>query len=140
MEAQRLNTGMLSLTEDECLRLLATDDYGRIGLVVDGRPEIFPVNYALDHDRSVIFRTADGTKLASTANHPVVFEVDFVARATRTGWSVVVHGLAHHIQTVIGGPRPLSPWLSDRPYTVRIQTQSVTGRVIGPRPSQLDGE
>ena len=32
---------------------------GRIALIVDGHPEIFPVNFALER-RSIVFRTAGG--------------------------------------------------------------------------------
>ena len=33
---------VVEITEDECLRLLATQDMGRLAVVRDGRPEIFP--------------------------------------------------------------------------------------------------
>jgi nitroimidazol reductase NimA-like FMN-containing flavoprotein (pyridoxamine 5'-phosphate oxidase superfamily) len=138
MDSERLNTGMQELTEDECLRLLDTQEYGRIGLVFDGRPEIFPINYTLDQDGRVIFKTVAGIKLASALNRPVVFEVDLVDRATHTGWSVVVHGVAHHLEGPAAPPRPLAPWLADRAYLVRIDPQWVTGRFIGPRPEELD--
>ena len=31
-------------TEAECLQLLASTEVGRVGVVVDGQPLIFPVN------------------------------------------------------------------------------------------------
>ena len=46
----------------ECLDLLATAAVGRVGLLVDGRPEVLPVNYALDGE-TVLFRTAEGTAI-----------------------------------------------------------------------------
>jgi hypothetical protein len=39
---------------------------GRLVTSVDGQPEIFPVNFVVQH-RSVLFRTAEGTKLAEAA-------------------------------------------------------------------------
>ena len=54
-EAQRLET----LDRDECIELLAHHRFvGRLAVVVDGRPLIFPVNYIVDHD-SVVFCTAE---------------------------------------------------------------------------------
>ena len=114
MGIERLSTGLQELTERECVRLLESQEYGRIGVVVDGRPEIFPLNYALDESRCVVFRTVVGMKLASAVNHHVVFEVDRVDPVTRSGWSVVVHGVAHQTGRINQGLRPLAPWLPDR--------------------------
>ena len=134
---ERLSTGLQELTERECVRLLESQEYGRIGVVVDGRPEIFPLNYALDESRCVVFRTVVGMKLASAVNHHVVFEVDRVDPVTRSGWSVVVHGVAHQTGRINQGLRPLAPWLPDRSSLVRITRHSITGRVLGSRPAEL---
>jgi len=115
----------------ECLELLATEQVGRIGVVVRGRPEIFPVNYSLDASNSVVLRTALGTKLSAAVNHHVVFEVDRFDVATSTGWSVVVHGVAHQTAVVTEGPRPVEPWREATPYLVRIAHISISGRRIG---------
>lgn len=131
MTGQRLNTGLQELKEDECLELLATQAYGRLGIVADGRPAIFPVNYSLDDDRCVIFRTVAGMKLAGAINHHVVFEVDRVDPDRHTGWSVVVHGVAHQTDRVLPSARPLASWLPDRPYLLRITRNRVTGRYVG---------
>jgi nitroimidazol reductase NimA-like FMN-containing flavoprotein (pyridoxamine 5'-phosphate oxidase superfamily) len=138
MADERLNKGWEELTTQESQHLLGTQSYGRIGLVAKGRPEIFPVNYSLDSEHCVIFRTAVGLKLAEALNHRVVFEVDNVDQATHHGWSVVVHGTAHHTERVADGDRPLDPWVPDRPYLVRITSFSITGRFVGPRPAELD--
>jgi hypothetical protein len=123
-----LNRGLEELTERECLELLAAEELGRIGLVAHGRPEIFPVNYALDRDGCVVFRTAAGMKLASAVNQEVVFEVDKADRGMKSGWSVIVHGVAHHTESILPGNRPLAPWLHDKPFLIRITRRSVTGR------------
>ena len=39
------------LAEDECLQLLATQDVGRIAVVLGRQPFIVPVHYVLDGDR-----------------------------------------------------------------------------------------
>lgn len=84
------------LSERECARLLKTRDVGRFALVVDGRPEIFPVNYAFD-ERAVVFRTSTGMKLERGPYTAAAFEVDDVDRRSGVAWSVVVHGTAHDI-------------------------------------------
>jgi uncharacterized protein len=114
----------------ECLELLATAVVGRLGVVVLGRPEIFPVNYALDASRSVILRTSLGTKFTAAINHHVAFEVDRFDAHARTGWSVVVHGVAHQTNAVSKSERPLLPWLDPVPYLVRIAHISISGRRI----------
>lgn len=68
--------GVTILSDHECWELMAGVSLGRLVTSVDGQPEIFPVNYVVQH-RTVLFRTAEGTKLVSTAiNNQVLFEVD----------------------------------------------------------------
>lgn len=86
------------LSERECVRLLKTKDIGRLAIVVDGRPEIFPINYAFD-ERAVVIRTSPGMKLERGPYTAAAFEVDDVDRSTGVAWSVVVHGTAHEITT-----------------------------------------
>jgi nitroimidazol reductase NimA-like FMN-containing flavoprotein (pyridoxamine 5'-phosphate oxidase superfamily) len=130
---ERANTEihLEEISAPECLELLRTEEVGRLGVVVRGRPEIFPVNYALDQSGSVILRTAVGTKLSAAVNHHVALEVDRFDSDMRIGWSVVVHGVAHHTGRVVEGDHALTPWRSDAPYLVRISHLSVTGRRIG---------
>jgi nitroimidazol reductase NimA-like FMN-containing flavoprotein (pyridoxamine 5'-phosphate oxidase superfamily) len=64
------------LPESECWKLLSNVALGRLVTTVDGQPEIFPVNFAVQQ-RTILFRTAEGTKLMSAAiNDGVLFEVD----------------------------------------------------------------
>ena len=43
---------------------------------MDGHPEIFPVNFVIEH-RSIVFRTAAVTKLwQSSKDTPAAFEID----------------------------------------------------------------
>lgn len=114
----------------ECWQLLGGEQVGRIGVVVGGRPEIFPVNYSLDASGSVIIRTALGTKLEAAVNHHVVFEVDHVDPDLLSGWSVVVHGVAHQTGRVLEGTHPLRPWRENTPYLLRVASTSISGRRI----------
>lgn len=130
---QALSSGIAvdEIDRRECQELLATERVGRLAVIVEGRPEIFPVNYSLDIAGAVVFETAAGTKLAAALNRPVVFEVDHTTgAASGSGWSVVVHGVAHRTNPAslcFAGRRPRS-WLSDRPYTVRVHPSRITGR------------
>lgn len=84
------------LSERHCRDLLARRNLGRISFSVDGQPEIFPVNYAVDGS-IVVLRTAEGTLLESAFMQKVAFEVDDWDPAAGIGWSVVVKGIAHEI-------------------------------------------
>ena len=86
--------GMSVLGEDECWRLLAHAEVGRLAVAVRDTPEIYPVNFVVDN-RTLLFRTAEGTKLATVAvSTRVAFEIDGFDSATGEAWSVVVHGTA----------------------------------------------
>jgi nitroimidazol reductase NimA-like FMN-containing flavoprotein (pyridoxamine 5'-phosphate oxidase superfamily) len=116
------------INPSECVELLRTEQVGRIGVVLEGHPEIFPVNYALDASDAVIFRTAFGTKLAAAINHHVVFEVDRIDGQWEAGWSVIVHGVAQQTEHVLKGETALSTWRDNAPYLVRISQISISGR------------
>lgn len=88
------------LDRAECIRLLGSVSVGRLGLLVDGRPEILPVTYALDEE-TVVFRTAEGTVLTQAAMQVVAFEADQIDEATRTGWSVLAQGVAHDVSDAL---------------------------------------
>lgn len=127
------------LPASECWTLLAGVSLGRLVTSVDGRPEIFPVNFAVQ-DRTVLFRTAEGTKLVSAAiNHDVLFEADGYDAAE--GWSVIVRGTARTLRTDDeidkADSARLSPWTTtSKQHYVRIVPVGVTGRrfEFGPQP------
>jgi nitroimidazol reductase NimA-like FMN-containing flavoprotein (pyridoxamine 5'-phosphate oxidase superfamily) len=92
----------------------------------------------------VLFRTAEGTKLVSTAmNNRVVFEAD--DHGVSEGWSVIVKGTARSLRTseeIEEADRAqVLPWTtSEKPHYVRVIPDSVTGRRFrfGPRPEKSD--
>src|SRR5262245_62733653 len=85
------------LPETECWDLLSSMSLGRLVTSVDGQPEIFPVNFVVQH-HTILFRTAEGTKLVSTAiNNNVLFEAD--DHNVVEGWSVIVKGIARSMRT-----------------------------------------
>ena len=118
------------LAAAQCLELLATEEVGRLGVVVAGRPEIFPVNYVLDGN-GILFRTAPGTKLDAATGNAVVFEVDHLDRATRAGWSVVVHGHAALYTRFDSSAMQRAArlwWASPKEHLLRITPDVITGR------------
>jgi nitroimidazol reductase NimA-like FMN-containing flavoprotein (pyridoxamine 5'-phosphate oxidase superfamily) len=129
------------LTDDECLAHLAAAEVGRVGVVVDGQPLVFPVNYVFEGG-SVIVRTAFGTMLTGAALGLVAFEIDSFDAPSRSGWSVMVQGMGHdvtdaldskseHLQTVA-----VSPWApGPRPRLLRIDARTITGRRFAGSPA-----
>ena len=128
-------TGIEIIERAECLRLLASEVVGRVGVVAGGRPVVLPVNYAMDGE-DVVFRTAEGTKLdAAVRGAPAVFEIDHSDRIYRTGWSVLVSGRAELLTDAADLERmrqlPLRPWSAHDPSNwVVIRAEEVTGRRI----------
>lgn len=132
------------LTGLQCWALLRGASVGRLGVVVDGVAEIFPVNYLVDHTTGVLptilFRTDVGTKLAALASSPrVTFEVDSLDPTDETGWSIVVKGRAQQIRELVDPDwrerferMPLHHWVpGPKPHTIRLVPTEVTGRRIG---------
>jgi uncharacterized protein len=79
------------LTKAECFELLATGHPGRLAVVDDRGPVVFPVNYVLDR-HTLVFRT-EGTKPhAASRGGRGCFEVDGTDATAHTGWSVIVRG------------------------------------------------
>jgi len=129
-------TGLQSLEQDECFRLLAAAPLGRLAVVVGTQPLIFPVNFALD-GRAVVIRTATGTKLAGARGAPVAFECDGIDATYHTGWSVLVIADAEEVLDPLEIERierlPVRPWSSLSETTwLRLRPKSVSGRRIPP--------
>jgi hypothetical protein len=120
------------LPTHESLALLRESPLGRLAVVVDGRPDIFPVNHVVDHG-TVVFRTARGSKFWGAAGLPVAFEVDGYDASSGQAWSVVVHGkgevLIRSDDVLDAMELPIFPWHSGgKPEFVRIVPDEITGR------------
>lgn len=121
------------LSMDQCWVLLDTEVVGRLALIVDGHPEIFPVNFVLDR-RSIVFRTAGGTKLwGAMTTKPVAFEIDGYDPHEQHAWSVVARGEAELIESQdeknAVDSRLLEPWqVGDKDFYVRLAPKALTGR------------
>jgi len=142
MSAHELNT-VIELSESESWTLLREAVVGRLAVIVDEQPDIFPVNHLVDLG-SVVFRTGPGTKLDAAVGHQVAFEVDGYDLETSSAWSVVVKGNASrvnrldHVLAVISLP-PFAWHSAPKPHFIRIEPHSITGRRFevrgGARPS-----
>ena len=128
------------LTSAECWRLLSLERVGRIGVLVDSAPEIYPVNHVVD-GTTLVFRTDPGSKLHGIYRSPAVcFEVDGLDPDDQTGWDVLVKGRAVEIvdaeELRDAAELPLELWsLGAKTHWIRIQPTEVTGRRIARRPS-----
>jgi len=88
------------MNADECWGLLKRKSVGRLAVAVKGRPDIFPVSYAVDGE-SIVIRTNPGLKLAaSTLGLSVAFEVDDLDEDRHLGASVVIQGTAQEIEVL----------------------------------------
>lgn len=134
MRAIDLIGGTEIVSEEDCWQMLTTQSIGRVGLWADGQVEIFPVNYGLEGD-GIVFRTNAGRKMLGVGAGEVAFEVDSVDPASRSGWSVVVHGSARDISRYDTRARQLAPqpWTGAKDFLVRISPRTITGRRVGPR-------
>jgi uncharacterized protein len=123
------------LTKSECFALLAGEHLGRVAVVDDRGPIVFPVNFVLDR-HMVVLRTDEGTKLdAAISGSRVAFEIDGADLTARTGWSVVVRGEAVEVTDTAELARlrklPLDPQAPGaRAHYVRILPAALTGRRI----------
>jgi nitroimidazol reductase NimA-like FMN-containing flavoprotein (pyridoxamine 5'-phosphate oxidase superfamily) len=141
MQLLDARTGMERLTREECVRLLGTDEIGRLAVVDFGTPTIFPVNYVLDGE-AVVFRTDPGTKLDKGTRGRACFEIDGFDRENRTGWSVVVFGKLEEVTQfdakTFARVRGLTvePWAGgEKQHWMRLSPERITGRRVGPQPA-----
>jgi nitroimidazol reductase NimA-like FMN-containing flavoprotein (pyridoxamine 5'-phosphate oxidase superfamily) len=134
--------GMIELSNDQSWTLLEENiaiggGVGRVAVAIMNHPDIFPVNYAVDRTGSapsVVFRTAEGTKLAaSVLGTAVAFEIDGYDPIAGEAWSVVIKGSAQEVEGVHGvfdtDEMPVFTWHSGPKHrVVRISPEEITGR------------
>ena len=130
------------LDEAECLRLIASGGIGRIGYSGRYGPTVTPVNYQL-YDGTIVFRTTSDSATdedlrtgIANAEYKVAFEIDDFDTAARTGWSVLIQGSAHHVESederVSMVDAGVDPWPGGgRDLFLRITPSRITGRRVG---------
>ncbi|HZU71407.1 MAG TPA: pyridoxamine 5'-phosphate oxidase family protein [Acidimicrobiales bacterium] len=134
MNEPLIDNGLEVLSEDECLRLLGGAALGRVAVTIGALPAVFPVNYSVA-EGTILFKTAEGTKLtAALRNAVVAFEVDWADRQYHEGWSVLAIGTAGEIGEQ---DRPRFEKVAPRPWArgernrlIGIRIEFVSGRRI----------
>ena len=129
------------LSEDECRILISPGGVGRIAYSGRFGLTVLPVNYQVFED-TIVFRTALDSPMGedlrsgiANAEYKVAFEIDELDNSERTGWSVLLQGAAHHVDsdTERGSVRAsgVEPWAGGmKEHYIRIVPSRITGRRI----------
>ncbi len=129
------------LDDAECIRLISPGGVGRLGFTGRYGPTVLPVNYTM-FQGSVVFRTAHDSATdedlrtgIQNAEYRVAFEVDHFDSAAREGWSVLIQGAAHHVDSederVAVRQAGLEAWApGERDLFMRVTPSRLTGRRI----------
>jgi len=135
-----IEQGPITVLDDrEAWNLLSSVSLGRLVTSFGGQLEIFPVNFVTQND-TVLFRTAEGTKLFTTVmNEKVLFEAD--DHTVAEGWSVIVRGTARLLISAEeireADQAVLMPWVpTEKLRYVRVTPSEVSARRFrfGPEP------
>ena len=99
-------TSLEVLAPAECVRLLAAERIGRIGITVNALPVIVPVRYVLDGDEILFRATRGGALDTGTRRTVIAFEADGIEPGVGA-WSVMATGMARHLAADDGRDRDL---------------------------------
>jgi nitroimidazol reductase NimA-like FMN-containing flavoprotein (pyridoxamine 5'-phosphate oxidase superfamily) len=134
------------LDEAECLRLISPGGIGRIAFTGRFGPTVLPVNYRL-HQGTIVFRTVEDSPTdedlrtgIANAEYKVAFEIDDFSPAAREGWSVLIQGALHHVESEAERASVresgVEPWASgSRELYLRVIPSRTTGRRISRKPT-----
>lgn len=123
-----------SVSRRDSIELLSSVVVGRVVFTHSALPAVVPVTFAVLDD-AVVLRTSAGTRLAAAADRGVLaLEADGIDPVARTGWSVVVTGLAELVTDpirrgqILSVVEPFAP--GDNDVHVRLPLTVVTGRRV----------
>lgn len=142
MRRMAIEQGPITVLDDkEAWNLLSSVALGRLVTSFGGQLEIFPVNFVVQNG-TVLFRTAEGTKLFTTVmNEKVLFEAD--DHTTTEGWSVIIRGTARMLsgadEILQAEQSGLMPWVpTEKLRFVRVTASEISARHFrfGPEPQQ----
>ena len=135
---------IIELTVEETLAFLTDQDFGRLAVSLDGKPDIFPINFALHvnstDDVVAYIRTSPGNKLFATATGAyLALETDYIDGNTAT--SAVVYGsgrrVDHPKELDLVDTLDLEAWIAvQKPEVIAIDIDHISGRrfTLGPSP------
>ena len=121
---------LVELTTDQCWELLAGPPVGRLAWHGSDGLSVVPVNFLAAEGRLVVNTAAYSSIARECDDQPVAFQVDELDPRTRSGWSVLVRGVAHidYGGARAAGARP-DVWPSGtKPLQLAIEPVSLTGR------------
>ena len=126
-----MSSEITELSTSECEVLLASVHVGRIAVVDDGYPLVFPINFKVDFSsgRATIAIRTRPDNVIDTVGRMVCFEIDGVDPSGDGGWSVLVRGVL--VETLPDSdldPQPIATENRDA-WRVIVPT-SVTGRRV----------
>ena len=131
MEEDTGDGALEELDDEACLKLVASMSIGRVAVAVaNAAPLVVPVNYVLDGE-VVVFRSGPGSKLNALQGLPVSFQVDLIDPSCRTGWSVLIRGIAYEATHREVKHLVVEPWAPGaKQHWIRVMPNEITGRNI----------
>jgi len=132
------------MDEAECLRLISPGGVGRIAFTGRFGPMVLPVGYRL-HEGTIVFLTTQDSPTnedlrtgIAHAEYHVAFEIDDFDVAGRVGWSVMVQGSVHHVDSATERNSLLDAGIEvwpegERQHFIRITPIHISGRRISQR-------
>lgn len=79
------------LSVEQCWERLEQEEIGRLAYRLVDEVHVVPINYVVDDDAALLFRTESGNKLLAAALHSeVAFEIDWFG--AHRAWSVIARG------------------------------------------------
>lgn len=121
-------SGFQTMTAEECRRLLATADIGRVAISAGALPLVLPVQYTLEDDH-LLLRTPGHHEVGDGIDGQVVgFEADTIDLDQGVGWCVSVTGT---VRLVPDAPMtdPVHRWFSDG-VVLALSTDVIVGHRI----------
>ncbi len=134
-----------SFGETESWTLIAGGGVGRIGYSGRYGPTILPVNFMVQ-DQVIYFRTARHSSMEEDlrtgiahADYKVAFQIDHFDDMARAGWSVLVQGDVHPMESdderAAARTAGVESWVAgDRELFLRITPTRITGHRVGKLP------
>ena len=131
--------------EAESLKLISAGGLGRIGYSGRYGPTILPVNFMVQ-DNVIYFRTARHSTMEedlrtgiANADFKVAFQIDHFDEMAHTGWSVLVQGDVHPMESAeelaTASRVGVESWVAgDRDLFMRITPTKITGHRVGQLP------
>jgi nitroimidazol reductase NimA-like FMN-containing flavoprotein (pyridoxamine 5'-phosphate oxidase superfamily) len=119
---------LVELDEVTCWDLLETTSIGRLAWVDADGPVVVPVNFSVSRGTILVRTAAYSSMTREVDDSRVALEVDVLDATDRTGWSVLVRGVARVLFEPASTEAPTAWPTGTKSATVRIRPTRVTGR------------